>query len=68
MDSIIDNKLIKDISWPKDCLLVAIKRGDNEIIPRGNVKIISGDYIVVLVDDHKISDIYEEITAITLAD
>ena len=32
------------------------------------VKIISGDYIVVLVDDHKISDIYEEITAITLAD
>ena len=68
MDSTVEDKLIKDISWPKDCLLVAIKRGDSEIIPRGNVKLIAGDYIIVLVDDHKTSEIYEQITSITLAD
>ena len=68
MDSTVEDKLIKDIPWPKDCLLVAIKRGDSEIIPRGNVKLIAGDYIIVLVDDHKTSEIYEQITAITLAD
>ena len=68
MRSEVENKLIKDIDWPRNCLLVAIKRGDNEIIPRGNVQLIAGDYIVALVDNHKTVNVYEKITKITLAD
>lgn len=68
MGSEVEDKLIKDIDWPRNCLLVAIKRGDKEIIPRGNVQIIAGDYIVALVDNHKTVNVYEKITKITLAD
>lgn len=68
MGSEVEDKLIKDISWPKNCLLVAIKRGDSEIIPRGNIQLIAGDYIIALVDDYKAANVYEKITRITLAD
>ncbi|GAA0750673.1 ClC family H(+)/Cl(-) exchange transporter [Clostridium sartagoforme] len=67
MESIVEGKYIYEINWPKDCLLVAIKRGDKEIIPRGSVKLISGDYIVVLVNIDKRSDVIEYITELTLA-
>lgn len=56
-----EGKLVKDISWPEDCLIVAIKRGDKEIIPRGFTKILSGDYIVALVDDDKSSKILQQL-------
>lgn len=55
----IEQKKIKDIKWPESCLLVAIKRGQKEIIPRGNTTIFAGDYIIVLVDEDKASDIRE---------
>ncbi|MDO5039205.1 ClC family H(+)/Cl(-) exchange transporter [Clostridium sp.] len=51
MGSKVEGKFIKDIEWPNRCLLVAIKRGGKEIIPKGNTKILSGDFLVVLVDD-----------------
>lgn len=57
MGSEVEGKMIKDISWPKDCLIVAIKRGGKEIIPKGSTEIIAGDFIVVLVDDDKAADV-----------
>ncbi|WP_194190061.1 ClC family H(+)/Cl(-) exchange transporter [Clostridium chrysemydis] len=57
MGSHIEGKKIKDITWPRDCLIVAIKRGGKEIIPKGNTEIIAGDFIVVLVDDNKAADV-----------
>lgn len=64
MGSVISGKYLKDISLPKDCLLVAIKRGDKEIIPKGNTKIESGDFLVILVDENRVGDIAEEIKRI----
>lgn len=66
MESIVEGKVISEIHWPKDCLLVSIKRGDKEIIPRGSVKLISGDYIVVLVNIDKRAMVIEEINSLTL--
>ena len=45
---------------------LSIKRGDKEIIPRGSVKLISGDYIVVLVNIDKRASVIEEINGLTL--
>ncbi|MBY0756434.1 chloride channel protein [Clostridium sardiniense] len=56
MGSEVEGKLIKNINWPKECLLVAIKRGGKEIIPKGGTEIISGDLLVVLVDEDKAAD------------
>lgn len=48
LESILDGKRVKEIQWPKECLIVSIKRGEKEIIPKGEVRIKAGDYIVVL--------------------
>ncbi|WPX10159.1 ClC family H(+)/Cl(-) exchange transporter [Caldicellulosiruptor danielii] len=60
--SAIDGKRIKDIEWPSDCLLVSIRRGSSELIPRGETKILAGDYLVVLTNENKILDLNEELS------
>lgn len=57
LGSELEGKLVKDINWPKECLLVAIKRGDVEIIPRGDTKIYVGDYVIALSDEEYASNI-----------
>ena len=64
MGSIIEGKYLKEVDWPEDCLLVAIKRGDKEIIPKGNTKIEGGDFLVVLVAEDRVSQVLEEIERI----
>jgi H+/Cl- antiporter ClcA len=51
MDSTLDGKRIKEIKWPPHCLLVGIKRGNEELIPKGDSIIYTGDYLIVLVDE-----------------
>ncbi|WP_238881825.1 ClC family H(+)/Cl(-) exchange transporter [Clostridium sp. YIM B02551] len=55
VDSEMDGKPIRELSLPDNCLLVAIKRGEKEIIPRGDTIIYSGDYLNVLVDENMAS-------------
>lgn len=47
-ESEFDEKLVKDITWPKNTLVVAIRRGETEYIPKGNSKILAGDVLVLL--------------------
>ncbi len=44
----LNGKQIKNIDWPVHCLLVSIKRGDIELVPKGDTRIITGDYLYVL--------------------
>ncbi|WP_378956735.1 ClC family H(+)/Cl(-) exchange transporter [Pelosinus sp. sgz500959] len=44
----LDGKQIKNIDWPLQCLLVSIKRGDVEIVPKGDTRVIAGDYLFVM--------------------
>jgi len=44
----IENKLVKDIKWPPHTLLVDIKRGEEQLVPAGDTKIMAGDFIYVL--------------------
>lgn len=50
LGSSIDQKRIMDVEWPKSCLLVGIRRGHQEIIPKGNTQMFGGDYLIVLTD------------------
>lgn len=61
LDSEMDGKFVKDLSLPEKCLLVAIKRGEKEIIPRGDSAIFSGDYLHVLVDEDMAAHINEDL-------
>lgn len=44
----LDGKKIRDIPWPDNFLLVAVKRGEKEIIPSGRVELHGGDYLIAL--------------------
>lgn len=46
--SLAAGKKVKEIGWPQDILIVSIHRGVNELVPRGNTKIIPGDYLLIL--------------------
>lgn len=61
LDSEMDGKAIKELNLPADCLLVSIKRGEKEIIPRGNTKLQSGDYLLVLANESMASKTHDEI-------
>jgi len=57
MGSMLDGKQIKEIQWPSHCLLVAVKRGEQEILPRGDTVIYPGDYLIVLTNEDRVSKI-----------
>ena len=59
-----DGKLIKDIDWPDNCLLVAIQRGEKEIIPKGQTKLQAGDIIVTMTDERDEVYVYERLEKI----
>jgi H+/Cl- antiporter ClcA len=57
MGSQLDGKQIKNINWPFQCLLVSIKRGDLELVPKGDTRIIAGDYLFVLTNTDQANQI-----------
>ena len=68
MGSLADGIAVKDMKLPSHCLLVAVKRGEQEIIPKGDTVIQSGDYLIVLTDDDKVSKMNDAFTKITNSD
>lgn len=51
MSSYLEGKLVKDVEWPQNCLLVNIKRGESQVIPGGDTLIVAGDYLNILTGD-----------------
>jgi len=46
----LEDRLVKEINWPRKCLLVSIRRGEMEILPKGDTVLKTGDYLLVLTD------------------
>ncbi len=44
----VADQLISEVKWPQGILVVGIKRGAKEIVPKGSTKILPGDYLVIL--------------------
>lgn len=60
----LENKYIRDIVWPKHCLLVAVKSGGREVIPHGNTLLRASDMLVILTREKYISEVHDEIEAL----
>lgn len=58
----MEHKQIKDIKWPEKSLVVSINRGDKEIIPNGETKILGGDYLTIMISEENASIALEYIT------
>lgn len=65
LDSSLDGREVKSVRWPSHCLLVAVRRGEQEIIPKGDTIIRSGDYIVVLTNEDIVSKINDALISMT---
>ena len=60
----IENKKIGEITWPENCLLVAIQRGDKEVIPKGHTVLLPSDTIVTLTDERDAAHVHEEMNVL----
>jgi len=45
-----EGKLVRELDLPKNCLLIAVRRAGEELIPNGSTRILAGDYLVFLTD------------------
>ncbi len=46
--SMLENKRIKEISWPPHTLVVDVKRGQEQLVPEKNTMIRAGDFLYIL--------------------
>lgn len=58
----IINRIILDINFPKEAIIVCIIRGLNTIIPKGNTKILAGDKLIILSPPQLQSDVIKFIS------
>ncbi len=65
MGSELDGKKIKEVKWPSYCLLVAVKRGEQEILPNGDTVIFPGDYLIILTNEDKVSKMNDSLAPMT---
>lgn len=57
--SSLHNKMIQQVEWPKNCLLVSVKRSGAELIPRGRTILMAGDELVTMTDETDASAVYD---------
>ncbi len=58
--SAIENQKIKDIAWPQDCLIVSLQRGEKEVMPKGETRLLPSDMLVVMTSSEKEGRVYDE--------
>ena len=56
MGAIADGKLVRDVRWPSGCLLIGLRRGERQMVPRVDTRLRAGDYLVVLFSGENESD------------
>ncbi|WP_207652199.1 TrkA C-terminal domain-containing protein [Clostridium oryzae] len=47
------------------CLLVSVRRENNELIPNGNTRIYSGDFLLVLANQSEADAVSDKLSAVT---
>ena len=40
--SVLEERCVQEITWPDNCLLIALERNGKEMIPRGKTKLMAG--------------------------
>ena len=55
----LDGKTIAEVTWPEECLLVQVRRGESELVPTGPLVLQSGDFVYALADDGDIAELEE---------
>lgn len=59
LGSELENRRIREITWPKHCLLVAVKRGERELLPHGDTLLKASDMIVILTNEKNEAEVHD---------
>ncbi|HBC4840382.1 TPA: chloride channel protein, partial [Enterococcus faecium] len=62
-ESSLDGLMVRDFNWPKNMLLISIRRGNQEILTHGDTIMNVGDILVILTDEANLPRIKQEIEA-----
>lgn len=54
-------KKISQVEWPENSLIVAVRRGNHEIIPKGTVRIRPGDILIILCNEGNSFEVHEQV-------
>lgn len=57
--SVLEGAHISDIEWPEHCLIVAIQRGTEELLPKGKTTLQMGDIIVTMTDETTVPIVHD---------
>lgn len=57
----LEGKMIKDIVWPEECVIVAVSRGEEELIPKSTTQLLPGDMLIILTDEESASHINHDL-------
>lgn len=58
--SVMDGAFIHALAWPKHSLIVDVRRGEEEYVPDGALRLAAGDYVYVLANDVDIAAIQQQ--------
>lgn len=50
-ESTLDGTMVRDFNWPKEMLLISIRRGSTEILTHGDTMMKVGDLLMILTDE-----------------
>lgn len=50
-DSVLEGRSVQEITWPDNCLLVALERDGKEMIPKGKTRLMAGDVLTIMTDE-----------------
>lgn len=62
-----DGKRISEVYWPAGALIVSIRRGEREFVPKGDTLLLHGDYITALSGEKCFAETREELLALCRA-
>lgn len=61
----VEGKQVREVHWPEHCLVVAIHRGNKEVLPKGKSRLLAGDLLMVMVDESESALLLEQLSDLT---
>ena len=68
VESLIDGKMVSEVIWPEDVLVISIVRNGIEKIPKGRTVMMAGDILILLLPENRVSEVKEKLMKQTLVD
>lgn len=68
VESLIDGKMVSEVIWTEDVLVISIVRNGIEKIPKGRIVMIAGDILILLLPENIVGEVKEKLMKHTLVD